>query len=419
MGTALSVNPGSGSEVYIKPATGSAKQISEMEQLYTTDTSLSVTSGVATFSSEFIDGTIDKSSEMAYRERLADGEKIEFSRGRLWVESKWTIQLVMKNMDATVKEGNIVLLEQPNQIFSTLYALKWDITIVAWGMTHVLKAWKKIMISKSDLANPGTTLEMLSGDIDDSIQQNPLFILKNGSSLLTSLALNPSDSQSLSGSKTISGALIGTPNWSNYISITTPLDGASITTASVDIAGKILSKEVKRVTLNDTDAIVSPVDESFMLKGIPITNSIMNIVYKAYAQDATLLEKWVLTIYGKNVQSWTDKLTPTNFPINDKDYRITSPAENPYITTDTSVTVNGTVPKNTVKYIMVNNYRLKKFVAYSTAWYYYANMDYDTMKEGINLYEISFYWSNDEVLYKQLFTIVKEKKNTVSGELIR
>lgn len=88
MGTALSVNPGSGSEVYIKPATGSAKQISEMEQLYTTDTSLSVTSGVATFSSEFIDGTIDKSSEMAYRERLADGEKIEFSRGRLWVESK-------------------------------------------------------------------------------------------------------------------------------------------------------------------------------------------------------------------------------------------------------------------------------------------------------------------------------------------
>mgnify|MGYP007083326284 CR=1 FL=1 len=145
----------------------------------------------------------------------------------------------------------------------------------------------------------------------------------------------------------------------------------------------------------------------------------MNIVYKAYAQDATLLEKWVLTVYGKNVQAGADKLTPTNFPVNDKDYRITSPSENPYITTDTSVTVNGTVPKNTVKYIMVNNYRLKKFVAYSSTWYYYANMDYDTMKEWINLYEISFYWSNDEVLYKQLFTIVKEKKTTVSGELIR
>jgi hypothetical protein len=88
MGTAISVTPGSGSEVYIKPATGSAKQITEKENLYTTDTSLSVTSGIATFLSEFIDGTIDKSSEMSYKESLTDGEKIEFSRGRLWVESK-------------------------------------------------------------------------------------------------------------------------------------------------------------------------------------------------------------------------------------------------------------------------------------------------------------------------------------------
>jgi hypothetical protein len=76
-------------------------------------------------------------------------------------------------------------------------------------MTHVLKAGKKIMISKSDLANPGTTLDMLSGDIDDSIQQNPLFILKNGATLLSSITLSPSDSQTLTGSTTISGAIIG------------------------------------------------------------------------------------------------------------------------------------------------------------------------------------------------------------------
>ncbi len=189
--------------------------------------------------------------------------------------------------------------------------------------------------------------------------------------------------------------------------------------ATIDIFGKILSNEVKRVTLNDIDAIVSPVDESFTLKWIQITNDIMNIVYKAYSKDAILLERWVLTLYPKNRQWWVDKLTPNNFPINDKDYRVLSPSENPFITTDTSVTVSGIVPKNTVQYILVNNYRLKKFVPFSSSWYYYANMDYDTMKDGINLYEIWFYGSSNQLLSTQLFTVVKEGKGPVSGEMIQ
>lgn len=107
----------------------------------------------------------------------------------------------------------------------------------------------------------------------------------------------------------------------------------------------------------------------------------MNIVYKVYSKDSVILERGVLSLYPKNRQSGTEKLTPTNFPVNDKDYKILNPTENPYKTTDSSITVSGVVPKNTVQYIMVNNFRLKKFVPNSTTWYYYANADYDTMKE--------------------------------------
>jgi hypothetical protein len=53
---------------------------------------------------------------------------------------------------------------------------------------------------------------------------------------------------------------------------------------------------------------------------------------------------------------------------------------------------------------------LTKFVPYSTYWYYFANKDYDTMNDGINLYNIKYYDKNDELLFEHLFTIVKESE---------
>jgi hypothetical protein len=43
-----------------------------------------------------------------------------------------------------------------------------------------------------------------------------------------------------------------------------------------------------------------------------------------------------------------------------------------------------------------------------------------TLKDGINLYTIDFYGNKDDILYTQLFTIIKESKNaTLSGEASR
>ncbi len=413
----LLVIPGSGSEVYIKQAHGSSKQIEWEESLYTTDESLSIINGFAEIRSSFLNGFLDKSSELTYLEHRNDGEKIDFIRGRLWIESHGNTSIQMKNLEATAKNGDVIMVEQPNQIFSTLYVLKGNISITAGGgNSYTLTPGRKIMISKSDLANPGTTLDMLSGPIDDTLKQNPLFILRNGGTLLSVWTGTMSlTGRVLSSTGSLSGSMIQN-TWGKFIEITSPLDESIIPTQTLEVVGKILSKEVKRVTINDIDAIVSPVDASFSLRGMTLNGETLNLVYKAYSKDATLLEKWVLTLYPKNHQTWADKLTPTNFPVNDKDYKITSPLENPYSTTDANTTVRGIVPKNTIQYITVNNFRLKKFIPNSTSWYYFANISNDTLKEGINLYEIDFYGQNDTLLYKKLFTIVKEKKSTISGE---
>jgi hypothetical protein len=69
---------------------------------------------------------------------------------------------------------------------------------------------------------------------------------------------------------------------------------------------------------------------------------------------------------------------------------------------------------------MVNDYKLQKFVPGSTTWYYFANMESGTMKDGINLYTIKFMGTKGELLYTQLFTIIKESNNaTISGETSR
>lgn len=121
----------SGSEVYINPAKGSPKQITGEENLYTSDTSLSISNGFAELSSPLIDGFINassdksyKTSEVAFKEHTSAGEKIELVRGQFWIESHGNTTLQMKNFEATIQDGDIVMAEQPNQIFSTLYVLK-------------------------------------------------------------------------------------------------------------------------------------------------------------------------------------------------------------------------------------------------------------------------------------------------------
>lgn len=114
------------------------------------------------------------------------------------------------------------------------------------------------------------------------------------------------------------------------------------------------------------------------------------------------------------------RLIPTTSPISSKDFRIISPASNPFVMADRSIKVQGTVPKDTVSYILVNDYRLQKYLPNATNWYYFANMDANTLQDGINLYTIEFFGANNELLYTQLFTIIKENKNaTLSGESTR
>lgn len=400
----------------VTQADGTKKDVPVWESFYETDVLFSVISGSAILSNEWWKYWLDKNSDLSHSDTHSGG--FFLSQWRMWIEASSDQDISLKHIHLKLDQNDIVLIEQ-QRIYSIAYVLQWEITVEGNGRNTALKSGKRIMVSQSNLINPGVTLESLIWDIDDSIQQNAFFLARNGKSLLENLNQNDGWSGSLGTINSISWSSGTITQWNGakYIQISAPIDGSIVTGWSIVVEGKSLSPQVKKIVIDDQSLTLAQSPGTFRSAPITLTTSTIDIVYRAYDATNNLLERWVLTLYSDEKKSGTEKLIPKTFPTSDKDFRVISPNENPYKTTLSAVTVSGTVPKWAVEYITVNNFRLKKFVPASTNWYYYANVSYQTMKEWFNLYEIRFYWQNDTLLSTQLFTIIKEWWKTVSWEL--
>ena len=388
------------------------------QALYLGDKSLSIETGGAKISNNamIIDG--DEKTEISYIGNSSTGDVLHMTKGRIWLNQIWAnSDIELKNLTVSTKIWDIIMLEQNNQIYSTVYVLKGDVTISTSIGKYTLHAGNRIMISGSDLSNPGLQIGSLVGTIDESITQNQLFIRNNWKELLTNLQSSGSTNTWTSNSSTGTSTPVG----ESFVTILEPKNWAIIETPNIVVRWTINSTEVQKVTINNQETNLSPVNKTFTIENFPIWSKINDIIYKAYNADWKQIETWVITVlWWKQAIPNDSKLVPNSSPISSKDFRIISPGSNPFVTTDRLVKVQWTVPKGTVSYIVVNDYRLQKYSANTTTWYYFANMDNETMRDGINLYTIKFYGLKDEILYTQLFTIIKESKNvTLSGESSR
>lgn len=410
----MTIVPQDASVVFISPDGEKKTQITSTQKLFTNDAYMLVESGSAQGS---ISGTtldIDEHTKISFKESSHTGDVFAMESGRIWVQ--WGDRgaiISMKNITVQVPTDHIILAEKSRTDFDTVYAIKGESTIITPIGQYTLKPKDRIMISTSDINNPQTRLTDLAQAIDESITQNTLFVRNNGSTYITSntevlWAWDTSTGNILSGSGEAN--ILG----SRFVTITQPVDGSTVKTKAITVMGDIHNDAVRRVTIGDIDASVSPVNQNFILQEFALKDEINNIVYKAYDANNQILEKGVLVVYGPKNTGAVSTLVPQNSPISSKDFLITSPKSNPYTTTDSYVRVQGTVPANTVQYIVVNDFRLQKYIPNSTTWYYHANAEIGTMKDGMNLYTIKFYDANNTVLYTQLFTIIKDAKPSPS-----
>jgi hypothetical protein len=387
------------------------------QQLYVGDKSASVETGWASGKNGNVTLDMDERTEFAYISSSSTGDILKLIKWKIWINQYLSNSKVdMKNLSVKIPSWAIVMLEQTNPVFSIVYAFQWEVTISTSIGEYVLKSGNRIMLSATELSNPWLQLSSQVWSIDEDIMNNALFIKNNWKKILTTIS-GATLNGSLTGSWTDTGSIIE----DKPLTFLEPIDWSLSTKSSVQIRWTINSKDVKRITLNDQDALISPVNSTFTFSNFPITSEVNNIVYKVYMTDGGQPIKWVVTVFGsKEAIQNTNKLVSNNSPISSKDFRIVSPASNPFVTTDRYIKVQWVVLKDIVSHINVNDYRLQKYIAWSTNWYYHANMDNETLRDWINLYKIEFFGIKNDLLYTQLFTIIKESKNvTLSGESSR
>lgn len=298
------------STIYISDTDGKKSQISSSGSLYADKGSLVVESGGAIAKLGASNFDFASNSEIQYKEKKSDTgttqDIIKVSKGIAWVDSSSENLLIeLNNLSAKVPSGSIAMFEQSNSVFSSVYAIRGDIQIMTNVGQYTLTPDKKISLSSGDATNANTNLSEKANDFDSSVARMEIFIRNDGETILKASTQSldsesENNSETQTGSLTASGSTATASGATNgkYISFTQPTDGATVKTATTTIAGILLSTEVSRITFNDTDAIISPVNESFSMENFELQNGINNIVYKVYSASGLELERGVLVVHG-------------------------------------------------------------------------------------------------------------------------
>lgn len=400
------------SEIYIYMSWDSKKQIDSQTKMFSTDNKAQVAQWEAKLTIDNNDSSfyLDRLWELKYEWVIAWKQVLTLSNAQFWWEIKSDdMEIRLKNITVDPASSSVLAFSQ-NAIASNVFVLKWNAKIFTNPQSKDWKSvdlwvWQKLTIMNNDLNDPALSLNDKIEPIDDIFKTEDFFVKHNWWEYLE----KPSSSWSTNGSWSSSSLSLSQKN-AKIIIFNNPQDESSIDWSTVDIDWKVASNDVEKITIDDKEASLNKQDETFAIKWFTIDSPINNLVYKAYDKDNNLLVKWVLIVYSSSKTSKKEEEKPwvTTYPISSKDFKIVEPADNPYKTTDKIVKIAWKISSPAVKFITINWFRLTKFSQFSTTWYYFANQDYGTMNDWINLYTIKYYWKDDDLLNTSLFTIVKE-----------
>lgn len=409
------------SEIYVYMSGDSKKQISESTKMYSTDNRVAVVDGEAEVT---IDGTssklyLDKGTELKYSGVANGKQSFEVTNSYAWVEtSAADMDITLKSTKVSVNSDSVLIVSQ-NAIASNVYILKGGAMVSTPSSSSTIGVGQQLTILKNEADSNTFKIADKIEPISDFIKTIDLYTRHNGDSYLSLPTGTGSGQVSASGTTTTgtgSSASTNTSKNGKIISITYPEDESTVDKTTINIEGTVSGDLVEKITINDKEASFNKTEKTFVFKDFSVENNMNNIVYKAFDKDSGLIYKGLLTVYlsKKASKDTAAKPSVTTYPISDKDFRIIAPTDNPYKTSDDVVRIEGQVNKGAVKYITINDFRLSKFPQFGTSWYYFANKDYGTMNDGINLYTIKYYGENDTLLSTNLFTIVKEAKQTTT-----
>lgn len=406
VGTAsVNILPAKDAKVSIYMSSDAQNEIAWPTKMFPTDKMVRVTSGESEVEIEGSTAkiSIESLSELSYKWKISEQHTFELLNGYAWLDTpNGDIALDMKYFSGKFAPGSIVIASQ-NTRASNLYVIKWEVEIKTEGGSARLASGQMISLLQSETKNGNIGDKLMP--LDDFVKQSSIFKRKDGVSLLAS-----SDIASMSGSTSSSWAIDvtgGAPG--KVVSITYPEDQMTVETEKVTIEGKILSPNIKKITIGKQEAKILAEQATFSLKDYILNDDINFINYRAFDEAGVVVETGVVTVNLNPKKVTQKKPDVISYPISSKDFKIQFPSENPYKTTDSAVKIRGSFAPDVVKFIKVNNYQLQQFRQFGTNWTYNASIDNGNMEEGVNEYLITYYGANDDILHTSKIYIVKEQ----------
>jgi hypothetical protein len=409
----------SGSRIYVYMSGDSRKQIESPTKLFTTDSRLEVESGRASFVPAGTDDrvTLNTNAQASYLGLVNGTQRMYVKNGDAWIEAlSGPIEIQLDAYILRAESGSVVAVSQ-NTRASNSYVLRGSASASSPDgvITGAVGVGQQLTVVLNELSTV-TSFSSLVEPIDDFFRESEWFLVNSGKTYLSQGVASGSGESTASGAVTGTGAASSVS--SKYVVFTHPRDEMTLDDPSLDISGIVTNDRIKRVSINDQEATLNTETRGFTLPGYRLSAGANNLVYKTFDASDAVLSKGVITVYSGEGDAATkpaDKPSVQTFPLSDSDFPIVSPTDNPYTTTESLVRIDGRVKAGVVEYITVNDYRLQKFVPNGATWYYFANADYGTLADGLNLYTIKFYGANNQLLKERVFTIVKKSPPTGSS----
>jgi len=406
----VNIIPSKDSKVSIFMSSDSQNEITGPTKMFPSDKMVRVTSGDSEIEIEGSTAkvSIETLSELAYKGKITDLQTFELLNGYAWMETpNGDLALNLKFFTAKFAPGSVIIASQ-NTRASNLYVLRGEAEVKTEGGSARIASGQMISLLQSETKN--SNLGDKLGVLDDFVKQSSIFKRKNGDAILSTPDTSANSSGAIVGDG--SGSIVTPPagtTGGKAISVTYPTDEQEVDSEKLTIEGTITSPNVKKITFGKMEAKITTDGKAFSIKDYLLTEDVNDISYRVYDENGNQIDKDVITVKLNKKSVTQKKPDVVNYPVSSKDFKVISPSENPFKTTDSSVKLRGSFAPDLVKFIKVNNYQLQQFRQFGTSWTYNASIDNGNMEEGVNEYLITYYGANDDVLYTSKVYIVKEK----------
>ena len=333
----------------------------------------------------------------------------------LWVEPFKDLDISMKYANALLSVWSVSNLNQ-NEIESSLYSLLWRTSLsnLVW-ITSSVGNWEKLWIKSIDSASNDIDLDSYKTPIDDYFKLSEWF---NSNWWEEVLSKNITESEIEFNS---TWSLLIEEDTSSLITFDDITDESYVNSNPIDLKWRYSISRVWNISINGKDVILNKDLWVFSLKWFSLAYSTNDLVIKIFDNNKNVIWKEVLTLYSNKTVSWLpsiDNSTTTssgleNFSVKPTDFYIYEPTKTWKITTTSPrITIRWSVSNKNVANVSVNDYTLKSY-NWST-WRYHAFVEQNTLKDWANNYEIKYVDSDWNIVYKEYYSIYKEKASVAT-----